>query len=129
MKSRIGFVSNSSSSSFVLDLNEVTPRQRLLIGEHIREILSYLGKYKTQEEWEAMFPGSRRADFDYIDDGDAWSQARRGDKLCVWTWMDNFPMWSFLKLIGVPESAILESREFAPGWVNMWDKDGEGADG
>jgi hypothetical protein len=92
MKTRLGFVSNSSSSSFVIRADDLT-------GTQIRQILQHI------EE-------SKRLDAEYAheswcnDEGDAWDiefvdQCIRGH-----TWMDNFSMSHFLEQIGVDDALI-----------------------
>jgi len=81
MKLRLGFVSNSSSASFVLPLKYVSERQRGQIKNHSLE-----GKELGFKYWD----DSWRLRFD--EEGGVVS----GD-----TRMDNFDMYAFLKAIGV----------------------------
>ena len=48
MKIRSGFVSNSSSASFVLDIHVLSKKQ-------VFEIADFLAKDETGEEWEVIF--------------------------------------------------------------------------
>ena len=91
MKIRNGFVSNSSSSSFVISKHELTDLQIVLISNH-----SEMGK---------MF------EMDYPED--SWEMEETGDKIELYTNMDNFNMEEFLIKIGVPPEAIINGSR---GW-------------
>lgn len=85
MKVRSGFVSNSSSASFVVPLNVLTERQLEQILDH-------------QEE-------GKRLGLEYADD--VFWEVEVGDGLVSGsTIMDNFDFLAFLELIGVPKDAI-----------------------
>jgi hypothetical protein len=84
MKIRNGFVSNSSSSSFVISKKDLTTKQIYSINNHI-EIAEYLG-IKT---WES--PWDIRENDEFIEG---------------YTYMDNFDMDEFLEKIGVDKSKI-----------------------
>ena len=94
MKYRKGFVSNSSSSSFVVSLGDITPEQYEKIYNHI-------------EVGRKMNVG------DYFDSGD-WKITETDTHLKGWTSMDNFNMQDFMEAIGV------EKVEFSDGYD--WDK-------
>ena len=81
MKNREGFVSNSSSSSFILRRKYISDYQMELINKHHEEI---------------------------EDKSDAWSIYENDDSVEFYTNMDNFSMESFLKKIGVPVDKINE---------------------
>ena len=89
MKIRKGFVSNSSSSSFVIMKNNITEVQIALIKEHFT-IYPTLG-----------------ITFDYeMDMYDKWSIDESEDTIGGWTSMDNFCMGEFLEKIGVNKDDI-----------------------
>lgn len=88
MKTRNGFVSNSSSSSFVVNKRYVSDHQLQLINTHI-------------EEGKKVGVG----DGDYFD---SWCVDNRDDSIKLSTTMDNFNMREFLLRIGVPAVAIVD---------------------
>lgn len=85
MKTRLGFVSNSSSSSFLIPLAVLSPLQRVLIEKH-SEIGEALG-------------------LDYART-DSWSVQVEGVKLSGCTCMDNFDMGEYFTIIGVDTKYI-----------------------
>jgi hypothetical protein len=84
MKSRMGWVSNSSSSSFIIKKEHLTDFQIEKIYNHGEEG-EKLGLDYAKEVWS-------------IEDGE--------DHLGFSTWMNNFDMKNFLTLIGVDISKI-----------------------
>jgi hypothetical protein len=84
MKTRMGFVSNSSSSSFVVDKNLVTEKQLDQIRCH-SEIGEEMGVEYT--DW-------------------AWEIGETDEVIYGSTLMDNFDMEEFLGKIGVPSKAV-----------------------
>ena len=78
MKFRAGFVSNSSSSSFVLDATKLTVEQLAKVINHAEE-----------------------------GDNDAWRVEVKGTIVLLGTSMDNFDMDEFLEKIGVADDAIV----------------------
>jgi hypothetical protein len=93
MKIRTGFVSNSSSSSFVVPRAALTPAQIAMIVNHI-ETAQFLDKLNPELHWDA-------------DEGDEWTIEDDGTNLSGDTHMDNFDMATFMDQIGVP-SALVE---------------------
>ena len=106
MKYRAGYVSNSSSSSFVLDTRLLTTDMMDKIFNHIKV---------AQAEYVKMGLSNLQMNyFGYAGDGDQWEIKHIGrDKLAVYTMMDNFDMAYFFKFIKVPKEAILEEGD---GW-------------
>lgn len=87
MKIRTGFVSNSSSSSFVIDLHALSPRQIEQIQNHVK----YAKAWKmdtTPDQWDIG-----------VNDGAGvlWGE----------TYMNNFNMALFLHKAGVDDLDIL----------------------
>ena len=92
MKLRTGFVSNSSSSSFVIPRSKVTETQLDLIFNHIKasKTHNYLKKCSCGDE-----------DMDW-----EWSILANNEEVRGFVEMDNFSMEDFLELIGVPSEHI-----------------------
>jgi len=88
MKTRTGFVSNSSASSFALPLASVTEEQLAHIRDHIRY---------AKEQWPNKFDD---------DDWDAWTIYVTEERVIGYTMMDNFDMLTFLRYLGISEEFI-----------------------
>ena len=116
MKIRTGHVSNSSSSSFVLDTNFLSTVMMDKIFNHIKV---------AQAEYDRRGKSYEQSDeFGYAGDGDGWDVRSVGkNKLAVATIMDNFDMDYFFKFIGVPKEAILEDNDSDYSYV--WGDDEE----
>ena len=82
MKIRKGFVSNSSSSSFIILTDNISAKQLKKIYNH---------KIKT-------------------DPDDWWSIIEKDDYIQLSTFMDNFDMYTYLINIGVSEEDILRGQ-------------------
>ena len=107
MKIRSGFVSNSSSSSFILQKEHVTPAQIKLIKNHLhkaRKMNKELDKY----------------DQFFVKDWDEWHIHETETTLEGFHIMDNFDMEKFFLLIGVPQEAFTFSDR-QPIWENLED--------
>lgn len=84
MKIRHDFVTNSSSSSFIISKEELNPYQIEAIRNH-SEIGELLGMSCSEESWR-------------IEENDSY--------ITGYTWLDNFDMWEFLQLFGVDVNDI-----------------------
>ena len=89
MKRRSGFVSNSSSSSFVILKENLSEGQIQQIVDHSAIASKPMGLYKALEYAE-----------------DAWNIRVLGDRVSGATSMDNFSMAEFLQRIGVPDAVV-----------------------
>lgn len=93
MKIRLGFVSNSSSASFSINKNYLTPAQL----QSIKDTLSGAIPIKSNDEFNTDNP-------EYIED---WIMSDRGDYLQFETMMDNFDLiYYLLKDLRIPEHAL-----------------------
>ena len=106
MKYREGYVSNSSSSSFVLDTTLLTSDMMDKIFNHIQV---------AQREYEKMGISNKQTGyFGYAEDEDAWNVEHIDkNKMAVYTHMTNFDMEYFFEFIKVPKEAIIEEGD---GW-------------
>lgn len=89
MKIRTGFVSNSSSSSFIVKKAQITALQLSYIYDHIEHARNVL-------QWSG------------IDAADEWVVYEEGENVHITTSMDNFDMHDFLLSIGVSRNAFVE---------------------
>jgi len=88
MKIRMGFVSNSSSSSFVVSKRVLSEEQITAIGNHIE----YSSKNFPQISW--------------ADENQYWNIDETDEQIRMYTGMDNFDMKEFLLALGVKEDDI-----------------------
>ncbi len=95
MKKRIGFVSNSSSSSFIINKNDLSKKQITKIHNHIKEAKRMNNPKNTPEGY----------DFQYGWD-DAWNIKETKYVIEGYTTMDSFSMDEFLIDIGIDDEDI-----------------------
>ena len=86
MKIRSGFVSNSSSSSFIINKAKLSDEQIYKIRNHIQEAIKVPNHNKL---------------FDYVDKDDAWNIVEEEGFIEVSTNIDNFDMEAWLEYIGL----------------------------
>ena len=105
MKVRNGFVSNSSSSSFVIKKEDLSEFQLFMIRNHfdIGKVLDkHIDFYKDDFE-DGFSPDT----FIYLENRmDEWKITEDDNTISGDTWMNNFSMESFLRLIGVDRDKV-----------------------
>jgi hypothetical protein len=89
MKIRYGFVSNSSSSSFIINKSDITEKQLYQIKNHI----GVSNQLKKKSGCKNMFQ--------FNDPGEAWDLHETETTISGWTTMDNFQMTELFEAIGV----------------------------
>ena len=97
MRTRIGFVSNSSSSSFLIPINALEAYQIEMIKDHINVARNWQ-QYHTDKDM-------------YVRDDDRWDIEVKEKCLFGYTFMDNFDMGFFLtEIIGMTNHIYWESE-------------------
>lgn len=91
MKERIGFVSNSSSSSFIIC------RAKLSLDQ-IEKIQNHIDYYN---EYFAELPGHYQQT-----KADSWSITVNEESVYGYVFMDNFPMDEFFERVGIADEDV-----------------------
>ena len=96
MKIRQGFVSNSSSSSFILKKSGLTDDQ-------IDKIINHVEHYQLLEGWE---------DCEWLKEmRDEWNVEVDDDFIKCSTFMDNFDLIELMHVIGIPKENFVDVDE------------------
>lgn len=114
MKYRIGFISNSSSSSFIIKNYNISERDkdRILNPKiYFREAckdawnkLSWDEQTDYDEDFENYY--SLRKDEFYFECVSDWSVSEEDDHISFYTTMDNFDYLDYIELLGINDKYI-----------------------
>ena len=108
MKERNGFVSNSSSSSFILYKKDLTDIQIDQIRNHIQIAIDnhWDGDSINTGEFDEDGDPETQLGCAYASPSNAWIITETDSKIELETDLDNFQMEQFLRLIGIPADKI-----------------------
>jgi len=102
---RQGFVSNSSSSSFIINKSDITEKQIYQIKNHI----GVSNQLKKKSGFENLFQ--------FNDPGEAWDIHETEETISGYTPMDNFQMDELFEAIGVSRDVCQLPAGLACGLV------------
>lgn len=129
MRIRGGFVSNSSSSSFIISKDNLSPEQIKLIKTHIvsdslygNPGYSYLKEY-DEETGKLVMP--ERSLEETLDLSDEWLIHETDEEIQGATSMDNFEMDNFLEAIGVDPDVIEWGDDYGT-YIDLYEKTTQG---
>ena len=98
MKIRTGFISNSSSSSFMIKMDDLNPLQVFLIKNHY-DFCKIMKEFSSlPEDWKWIFEDGFTDPWDVEEvELDGKYGPKDGEYISGFTWMDNFDMRFFLE--------------------------------
>lgn len=130
MKIRSDFVTNSSSSSFVINVSDITEEQKNLLLNPDKLLALIAQKYPTPCQGKhhncLFFDDKCIKCKSYVCEARGWTIKQIDDKIVGYTIIDNFDMIGFLQSIGIPLTAYDNSEGGVAGLV--WLADNYGID-
>ena len=110
MKARVGYVSNSSSSSFVVLKDALTGKQQDMILNYQGRVEFFLEEESTES---ALSENKLKDRFEYYK-SDPWRIVEFDDFIFGETSMDNFDMIDYLDYIKIDKEYICDDE----GWID-----------
>ena len=111
MKFRKSFVTNSSSSAFIIDKNILTKDQLGMVLNHFEVMLEIekTGLYNNVRYISNRLVEENKEDGYYVKKSDAYGIYVENDKVILFTAMDNIDMdWYLSEVVGISEEDIVE---------------------
>lgn len=114
-KKRTGWVSNSSSSSFIIQDKYISQYQKDLLLDpkgKLKEVCwnrwENLDYFEKEEDYDDVFDNyiAKIRDDLYLEDLDGWDVVEDDYHISFSTYMDNFDYLYYIGLIGIPEKYV-----------------------
>jgi hypothetical protein len=103
MKNRTGFVSNSSSCSFVVYKKDLTTEEQISLVENFEETYKRECERRNSLRDEDNEPEYY---FNYPEDIKDWKMNEESDRYCFSTYMDNADLVNIFESVGITVSDI-----------------------
>lgn len=101
MKIRQGFVSNSSSSSFMLSKSGLSKHQIDSMRDHINSFKKYAKDHNIEKDEYDMY-----GDFGCVEPHDSWEVCEKQNVIFFSTIIDNFDLLEYAEVLEIPNDNI-----------------------